>query len=524
MKILLIIPTHNYKFQYPNVLSVTDFPSGFAYISAALKEAGHEVLGLNLNNIAGYATAYDMIKAHITKTLDDFKPDMVGTGGLCIDYKFLKDAIGIIREHSKVPIVLGGNIVTNDPEFIMDTLKPDVCIKGEGEEPFVDLADAFMGDHWVTGHLNLIKNIGHWGNSNIVFTQEDFYYKPIDELPLPDYDAFDITEMVEKYSMFNRTLYRYSRLKPVPFILVSARGCPFKCSFCKVHPEGYRPRSIENIMDEIALHYEKYHFNILIMQDELFAVNNKRMREFCETLIEKKKEHGWDFDWMMQTHANARLDLDTLRLAKASGMYMFSYGLENVSPVVLKSMRKKTNVQQIIDMIAMANEVRVGFGGNILIGDIAETEDTIRENINFFFKYGIDNLIFPTQVVPYPGSELFAHCENIGLIKDKLEYYETLGEVSYIMSEINPHIYSKWMKFLAELDGFSHLLVKQTECISVEKTDSDLPRLFNVTADCPHCGERCVYPFLKPNKIEGDYFVPACQHCHLRLRINLWEE
>jgi len=65
MKILLIVPTHNYNRAYPCFLSVSDFPTGFAYLASSLKEAGHEVHGLNLNNIIGYPSAKDMVKDKI---------------------------------------------------------------------------------------------------------------------------------------------------------------------------------------------------------------------------------------------------------------------------------------------------------------------------------------------------------------------------------------------------------------------------------------------------------------------------
>ena len=68
---------------------------------------------------------------------------LVGLGGLCTDFPFLKDAIGIIRQAApKTPIVLGGNIVTYDAEFIFNHLKPDFAIIGEGEENLVKLVNA----------------------------------------------------------------------------------------------------------------------------------------------------------------------------------------------------------------------------------------------------------------------------------------------------------------------------------------------------------------------------------------------
>lgn len=508
MKILLIVPTHNYK-NYPSFLSVTDFPMGFPYITSALEEAGHTVYGLNLNNITGYATAHDMISDLIPDAIRQVNPDMIGTGGLCIDYHFLKDAFKLIRETTKVPVVLGGNIVTNDAEFIFRTLKPDYAIIGEGEEPFVKLANKDI--------LETIPNLWYWKNKKTAkYTYQDFKYKPVDSLPFPDFDAFGIKQMVDNFSHATRVLYRYPKRNPRPFIIVTARGCPFACNFCRQHPEGYRPRSIENIMAEIIKTYHEFKYNILIIQDELFAANNKRMRIFCEQLIANKKIHNMDFTWLMQTHANARLDLETLKLAKKAGLFLFSYGLESASPTVLRSMKKHTKPEQIVEAIRLADEAGVGFAGNLLFGDPAETMDTMQESMKFYFKHGIDPAIFITQVMPYPGSDIFDYCIKNGLIKDKLEYYEHINETIYNMTKMPNHVYEEWNRFLSSVER-SYVLFKTKDAHKCKEVKTNI---WEVSVNCPFCGQECAYTQYIPDPF-GKFIVPLCQHCNKRIRINV---
>ena len=284
-------------------------------------------------------------------------------------------------------------------------MKPDFCIIGEGEEAIVKLADILDPvDGQTTPHnFEGISNLGYWHDGKAVFTTINYDYGDINSRPFPDYEPFGIKEMLDKYSMATRLLYRYSRTHPRPMIISTARSCPFNCSFC-VHSHGpkYRERSIENIMAEIKELYEKYKFNILIIQDELFAVNKARMRDFCVALIEAKKTYGWNFDWMFQTHANAKLDLEVMVLAKQSGCFMFSYGLESASPTVLKSMNKKTKVPQIIEAIKIARDTGIGFSGNLIFGDPAETEDTIRESLDFYYKHCQQECVFLGFLMPYP--------------------------------------------------------------------------------------------------------------------------
>ena len=159
MKVLLIVPTHKYKQVYPAFLSVSDFPTGFAYLTSSLRQAGHEVFGLNLNNITGYKSAYDMISNRIPLCLKEVKPDLIGIGGLSGDYKFIKDAMRVIRGETDTPIVLGGGIITHDAEFIFNLLKPDFCIIGEAEEAIVQLADMVQSGK---KDFASIDNLGYW--------------------------------------------------------------------------------------------------------------------------------------------------------------------------------------------------------------------------------------------------------------------------------------------------------------------------------------------------------------------------
>lgn len=155
MKVMLLAPTHHYAQEYPSFLSLSDFPSGIAYLAAALKQAGHEVIGFNPNNFTGYVDAPTMLKATLSKVVLEHKPELIGMGGLCTDYKFFRDAITIIRGiDPKIPIVLGGNIVTNDAEDVFKILQPDYAVVGDGEEAIVKLANQST--------LDTIPNLWYW--------------------------------------------------------------------------------------------------------------------------------------------------------------------------------------------------------------------------------------------------------------------------------------------------------------------------------------------------------------------------
>src|SRR3990167_11390717 len=199
MRVLLMPPTFHYSTEYPTFLSFSDFPTGFGYLASSLKQAGHEVYGCNPNNIQGYPNAYMMLQDTLSKRIAEVKPELIGLGGLCTDYKFLKDAIGIIRQLTKSPIVLGGQIVSNDAEDVFKFLKPDYAVTGEGEEAIIKIAN-----HLGKGETVDPLNIWFWNNGEARKGNGSYSYQLIDSLPFPDYEPFGIRDMIDNYSQSTR--------------------------------------------------------------------------------------------------------------------------------------------------------------------------------------------------------------------------------------------------------------------------------------------------------------------------------
>jgi len=376
-------------------------------------------------------------------------------------------------------------------------------IKGEADLSVVELANRRLHEN---GTLD-------------IRTIEGKYAKDLDSLPFPDYEPFDIEDMLDNHSMDTRLLYRYSRPYPRPFVIVASRSCPFNCSFCvhKTREIPYRARSIGNIIAEIRVMWERYKFNILMIDDELFAVNKERLNEFSGAVLRGKEEYGWDFDWMFQTHASAKLDLETLKLAKKAGCYLFSYGLESASPTVLKSMNKKIRIEQVIEAMELAHQAKVAFAANLIFGDIAETVHTWAESLSFWLKYGRDDFIFLANLIPYPGSALFngVFGDNV----DKKAYYENIDTGIINMTRINGVDFGNLIKLVAELERSWLFVNKVLARVEVEDIIGD-ETIYKLWGTCPHCGEESMYRQPMPTKLEGKFSMgTGCTHCGRKIKL-----
>lgn len=497
MKVMLILPTFGYDHGYPVFFSNSDFPTGFAYIASAIRDSGHEVMGLNPNNDVNYKSAYDMAYSKIIGSLSKRRPGLIGLGGLSTDFNFINDAIKIIREYDpSIPIVLGGGIVNSDAEFIFSTLKPDYCIKGEAEEAIVELINALESGNPA---LSEVANIGYWNKNTPIFTKQNLNYVGLDERSFPDYEPFDLSTMIDEYSMAARYVYRYIRPNPRPMSIVSARGCPFSCTFC-IHGDAsdvrkYRYRSIANIIEEIKYLYEMYQFNILIILDELFVAKKDRLQEFSSALINAKLENKWDFNWIFQTHANSKLDYNTLALAKKAGCYCFTYGLESASPNVLSSMNKKSKLPEIVKAINISEKVGLGFYAAFIFGDVVENERTIHESMEFFYRHCLDLHVNFAAISPYPGSALFDHCLQTNIITDKMKYYKSIDKDICNMTSMRDSLWFPWVYLTIYLSRFFNY-TKSTDAsyceVDTASSSNQIARYYNqsicnIEAKCPHC-------------------------------------
>lgn len=495
MKILIVVPTDGYDTDSFMFKTSADFPSGLAYIAAALKAAGHEVHGLNLNNDIKYDSPKKMMKEKLTHKLLETNYDVVCIGGLCVHFDFTRDSIALIRKLSNNSrVVLGGGIVTEDTQFIFETLRPDFAISGQGEESVVELMNALLS---TSNDYSNIPNLCYWKDDKACYTPTLFKYGNIDDRAFPDYSIFDMDDMLDHGGLHNNSLFRYTRVYPRVISIITALGCPFKCTFC-VHDsvQRYRERSIPRIMEEIKELYDRYQFNILNILDELFALKKERLHEFCTELIRHRELYGWDFDWYFQTHASVNLTLEDLQLLKSAGCYYFSYGLESASISVLESMKKRTKPEQILNAINLADKVKIGFGGNYIFGDVAETLKTANETVSFFIDNCKDLHINLGVIHPYPGSKLFDdyYIDRKFSNAEHLAFYKNIDKEYINLTNLDDNLWTLICREISTLSLFRWEKISQALECNEESYSNDTPwaerigaKVYKIRTICPHC-------------------------------------
>jgi len=108
-----------------------------SYLNREYKEKIHGKIVKSRMDFDGYD---EMIK-----TINDFKPDIIGISVMTFYKNFVHRSLKYIREKGiKTPILLGGPYPTGDYEKVLEDKNVDICMLGEGELTLTDLVEQML--------------------------------------------------------------------------------------------------------------------------------------------------------------------------------------------------------------------------------------------------------------------------------------------------------------------------------------------------------------------------------------------
>lgn len=492
MKVLLIVARQTRMGSY-------HLPVGIGYVSASLKRAGHEVRVLNPNHAT--EDILDLLAAEIAA----HPPDVVGTGGMAFHLNEIALTARTARQllpHAH--IVIGGTLVSNQPELVMQTIpEADYGVIGEGEQTTPELLAALESGGDVSRVMGLI-----YRTASATLPLRRTLPRPIqddlDSLPRVDYEGLGL----DIYSRIHRTgecapaLIVDSDTRVMP--LLTSRGCPYPCTFCCHEAAGrrYRTRSLDEVFAEVDAAVSRFGINALFIYDDLFCLKRSRLVEFCERIKPRKLR------WECSLSAG-QVDPEILALMKESGCCCISVGVESMSPRILDSMKKKTTTAELERVLAQIYAAGIGLWSNLIFGDPKETRETALESIYWW----VDNNRYDFRVANigyHPGSRIYDEAVGRGLISDPQEFL-TSGNPEInatAMSDEELNEVRVTIRDLLRSFGFHG---------KIHQLVASAPDRFDVDAACPHCGIENAYRGLRLSP--GLLNRIACRHCNQLFRL-----
>lgn len=397
MRALLVI--------YDNGSYTSTFPQGMGYIARVLEDMGIEVevYSQDMNHWP---------EEHLTRYLNENSFDVVGVSVIAGYYQYrkllaLSDAIN--RSKRRPFYIIGGYGPTPEPEFFMQKTGADAIVLGEGEAIAVELFDAVANKK----PLAPIEGIAYRDGDKCVVNPRRMLIEDVDSIKMPAYHLFP----VHFYRM-----HRPPRSGPTDFVMqmMSGRGCTFKCTFCYRMDTGFRARSPENIMEEVAYLHENYGITRFSFYDDLLMNSVQRTEEISKAFLKAKLPVKWD--------CNGRLNYatpDLLKLMKSAGCVFINYGIEAMDNEVLKLMKKGLRVEQVIKGIENTLAEGISPGLNIIFGNYGDNLQSLKAGVDFLTKYGdASELRTIRPVTPYPGSPLYYDAIKNGLLEGPEDFYE----------------------------------------------------------------------------------------------------
>lgn len=482
-----------------------EFYLGLAYISSYLKSSGFNVFCLNPNH------SDKPLEKQISDCIQRYNIDVVCTGGMSFHYNEISKVLDIVKElNPKIKTIVGGAIVTSDPKLAMENMKIDIGVIGEGEETVSELAKV-LGSN---GNIAEVKGIVYYDNiGNPVMTGERMPISNLDSLPMPDYEGLDFRILMN--STLPNSSPPYTIFDDVRSgKIIASRSCPFSCTFC-YHPLGkkYRQRSLDNVFQEINYLVKEYDINGLIIMDELFSSDKKRMYEFA------KRIKPYNLKWMTQLRVSD-VDKPVLRALKDSGLYLISYGIESLSDDILKSMKKGTSKVQIEKALRLTHEEKIGIQGYIIFGDPNETAYTSEESLNWWNnhkEYSI-NLGLLKAV---PDSRVYRQALESGKIKNKLDHIRNNFPVINL-TKMSDRKFQRICDFVNFFCFNKKYFMIGDVISSKRQPEINGKKLYTVIVRCPICKE--AFEYKNMHQVMGKFTLYQevfCKHCYTRMRLDV---
>ena len=243
------------------------------------------------------------------------------------------------------------------------------------------------------GSVNMhgIKGIAWRKESQVILNFPRPFVASLDDMPLPMHELLPLQS------------YRMPLIKGPFTFIVTSRGCPAGCTYCIKHVSyqyATRLRSPRLIMDELW-YLKKLGINNIHMYADLFTVNRDQVVELCKLMIDEKIGIKWT--------SNSRVDFvdeEMLQLMGRAGCRLISWGIESGNEQILKHARKGAYPDKAERALRWAKKAGIMNWGYFIIGLPGETEETIRQTIDFAKKLPLDIALFHVAA-PYPGTPFF---------------------------------------------------------------------------------------------------------------------
>jgi radical SAM superfamily enzyme YgiQ (UPF0313 family) len=289
------------------------------------------------------------------------KPDFVG---ITVNVDTTYRAFEIARRYRDqgVKVIFGGIHASADPDLMLEHCD-SVCI-GEAEEL------------WTTIINDLLN-----------YQLKQKYFNP---------GSTDLRNVpVPKWEFISKKDYLYNN------IVVTSRGCPFKCEFCYNSCDYinnlYRNRPVQNVIDEIKSLNTK---RVMFIDDNLIGNLN-----WTNELINSIKI--LNISWHAAVSTNLVYYPELINKMSDSGCKSLFIGFESINANSIKSVNKgQNNTGKYEILIKQLHDKGIMVNASLVFGFDHDTNDTFSNTLDWLISNKVETMTAHI-LTPYPGTKIY---------------------------------------------------------------------------------------------------------------------
>ncbi len=394
MRVMLIRPParHTVESEVPEAVEAENLsypPLSLMSIASFLcSESDHEVEILD-------AQLEDLDLDEVERRIRAYAPVCVGITCFTVQLVDVHNTIRAARSAGVKYVVLGGPHINDFPQESVDLPGVDAVVKGEGQQPMLDLLNVWEQGKEAKGLPGVMAH-------------------PDD--PIPDEDVYFSNDL-DAYPIVNRTLVDYTQYYDVMgeggifTTMITSRGCPYRCTFCNTPRHRYRVQSPGRVCDELeaclALGIREIYF-----VDDTFNITNRRVHELCDEIIRRNIEISWTVRFRVKG-----VDRALLEKMKSAGCKRIQLGVEQGTEEGLLRLKKDVTSLDIERAFALCREVGINTVAYFMIGTPTErSRQDVIDTIEYSVRLNPDFVMY-NILTPFPGTALYDEGVRDGVLE-----------------------------------------------------------------------------------------------------------
>lgn len=354
-------------------------PLGLLYLSSHLKSRGVEV-GL-------FDSTFRRME-DFEACLKKERPPVVGIAVNLMTKCNALHMMAVARSAGARVIVGGPDPPHNAAEYL--AAGADAVVIGEGEQTLEELLPVLL-----SGKPDRLAGVSGivFKDKNQIHTSPRALLPDLDRQPFPDREAVDIDAYLSAWR-------RHHGFAPIS--LITARGCPYTCTWCSrsVFGTTHRRRSPANVADEVEMIASRYRPDRLWYADDVFGIHRGWTLAYAAELHKRKLHLA--FECISRAE---RIDDEVADALQELGCWRVWIGAESGSQRILDAMQRRVALDRVADTTARLRRRGIQVGMFIMLGYDGERHEDLRATVEHLKRTSPDIFLttvsYPIKGTPY---------------------------------------------------------------------------------------------------------------------------